>query len=131
MGKFALVTSLLIIASTAGAGGAADDTGIGAAAVVITPPVGTPMAGYYYDRAAEGVHDDLFAKAVVLESGGAKAALVALDLISTTLRASWRSPSRSRRDDRGSRRRNVMISAPTPTPAPCSAAGVCAMCAGQ
>ncbi|MFO0911195.1 MAG: hypothetical protein U0794_23130, partial [Isosphaeraceae bacterium] len=35
-------------------------------------------------RAAEGVHDDLFAKAIVIESGGQKAALVGLDLISTT-----------------------------------------------
>lgn len=56
----------------------------GAAAVVITPPQGTPMAGYYSIREADGVHDDLFAKALVLESGETKAALVALDLISTT-----------------------------------------------
>lgn len=56
----------------------------GAAAVVITPPQGTPMAGYYSIREADGVHDDLFAKALVLESGGSKAALVVLDLISTT-----------------------------------------------
>ncbi|HUG93143.1 MAG TPA: hypothetical protein VML55_20040 [Planctomycetaceae bacterium] len=57
---------------------------IGAAAIKITPPAGTPMAGYYHSRAADGVHDDLFAKALVLELGGTKAALVALDLISTT-----------------------------------------------
>jgi hypothetical protein len=57
---------------------------VGAAAVAITPPVGTPMAGYYYARAAEGVHDDLYAKVIVLEQDGSKAALVALDLISTT-----------------------------------------------
>jgi hypothetical protein len=56
----------------------------GAAAVVITPPVGTPMAGYYSPRGAEGVHDDLYAKALVFEVDGQKAALVALDLISTT-----------------------------------------------
>src|SRR4051794_306956 len=56
----------------------------GAAAVVITPPLGTPMAGYYSPRGAEGVHDDLNAKAIVLEKDGARAALVALDLISTT-----------------------------------------------
>ncbi|HEX8201801.1 MAG TPA: hypothetical protein VF590_15100 [Isosphaeraceae bacterium] len=57
---------------------------VGAAAVVITPPAGTPMAGYYSARAAEGVHDDLHAKAIVLDEGGRKAALVALDLIGTT-----------------------------------------------
>jgi hypothetical protein len=56
----------------------------GAAAVVITPSRGTPMAGYYYQRAAEGVHDDLYAKALVVDVAGTKAALVALDLISTT-----------------------------------------------
>ena len=61
----------------------AEDLRVGAAAVVITPPVGTPMAGYYFERAAEGVHDDLFARALVLEQGGTKAALVSLDLIST------------------------------------------------
>ena len=57
---------------------------VGAAEVVITPPVGAPMAGYYSRRASEGVHDDLHAKALVIEVGGAKSALVALDLISTT-----------------------------------------------
>jgi len=61
----------------------AEDLRVGAAAVDITPPVGTPMAGYYNIRPSEGVHDALFAKALVLEQGGKKAALVALDLIST------------------------------------------------
>ena len=50
----------------------------------ITPTVGTPMAGYYAERLSKGVHDPLFAKAIVLDRDGRKAALVALDLISTT-----------------------------------------------
>ena len=37
----------------------AADVRAGAAAVKITPPKGAPMAGYYYNRAADGVHDDL------------------------------------------------------------------------
>ena len=53
----------------------------GAAAVAITPPPGIPMAGYYSERGAQGIHDDLFAKAIVIEQGSTKAALVALDLI--------------------------------------------------
>jgi hypothetical protein len=57
---------------------------VGAATVVITPPLGTPMAGYYSPRGAEGVHDNLYARALVLEEDGTKVALVALDLISTT-----------------------------------------------
>ena len=55
---------------------------VGAASVVITPAVGTPMAGYYSERAAEGVDDDLHAKAIVFEQDGAKAAVVVCDLIS-------------------------------------------------
>jgi len=55
----------------------------GAAAVKITPPIGVGMAGYYHPRAAEAVHDDLHAKALVLEAGDARAAIVTLDLIST------------------------------------------------
>lgn len=57
---------------------------VGAAQVDITPELGTPMAGYYYARASEGVHDPLLAKAIVLESGDTKVAIVGLDLISTT-----------------------------------------------
>src|SRR5829696_879505 len=55
---------------------------VGAAAVVITPEMGAAMAGYYSPRAAEGVHDDLYAKALVFEQDGRKAALVSCDLIS-------------------------------------------------
>ncbi|WP_435015538.1 neutral/alkaline non-lysosomal ceramidase N-terminal domain-containing protein [Tundrisphaera sp. TA3] len=56
---------------------------VGAATVDITPPIGTPMAGYYSERLSQGVHDPLYAKAIVLERDGKKAAMVSLDLIST------------------------------------------------
>ncbi|MBL9202772.1 MAG: hypothetical protein JNL39_19820 [Opitutaceae bacterium] len=55
---------------------------VGAAAVRITPPNAIPMAGYYATRLAEGTHDELHAKAIVFEQDGARAALVALDLVS-------------------------------------------------
>ena len=64
-------------------GGRGRLTVCGAAAVVITPPAGIPMAGYYSERGAQNIHDDLHAKAIVLEAGGVTAALVALDLITT------------------------------------------------
>src|SRR5687767_1548005 len=54
---------------------------VGRAAVKITPPAGIPMAGYYSIRLAEGVHDELYAKALVFEKDGVKAALVACDLV--------------------------------------------------
>jgi neutral ceramidase len=56
----------------------------GAAAVDITPSKGCPMAGYYSYRGAEGTHDPLFAKVLVLEKDGTTVALVSLDLITTT-----------------------------------------------
>jgi hypothetical protein len=42
------------------------------------------MAGYYTARGADGVHDPLMAKAVVLDDGTTKIALVSLDVIKTT-----------------------------------------------
>ena len=62
----------------------AADLTAGAAAVDITPPRGCPMAGYYSVRGAEGTHDPLHAKALVLDKDGTRVALVALDLIGTT-----------------------------------------------
>ena len=57
------------------------DFHVGAAEVVITPPLGAALAGYYQNRAATGVHDDLHAKALVFENAGVKAAVISLDLI--------------------------------------------------
>lgn len=39
------------------------------------------MAGYFSVRLAEGVHDDLYAKALVIEQDGEKVALVTCDLV--------------------------------------------------
>lgn len=55
---------------------------VGRAAVRITPPVGAPMGSSYGLTISTGVHDELYAKALVIEQAGARAALVACDLIS-------------------------------------------------
>jgi len=47
--------------------------------VRITPPVGIPLLGHGF-RVSEGIHDDLWAKVLVLEKDGTTAAIVALDL---------------------------------------------------
>ncbi len=57
---------------------------VGAAQVDITPANGTPMAGYYKFRAVGGVLDPIFAKTIVVEQDGARAAFVVLDLVGTT-----------------------------------------------
>lgn len=59
----------------------------GAAKVPITPEVSGRegeevwLAGYGPGRAATGIHDDLWARAVVIRAGGATVAIVAVDLI--------------------------------------------------
>lgn len=71
---------ILFVLMISGMAAIAADVHAGAAAVKITPPKGAPMAGYYYNRAADRVHDDLFAKALVLESEGVRVAMVACDV---------------------------------------------------
>jgi neutral ceramidase len=54
---------------------------IGIAETDITPPIGFPMAGYYFERLAEGALDPLKAKAIVFRGPKEQAAWVACDLI--------------------------------------------------
>lgn len=82
----------------------------GAAIVNITPAPGIGLAGYYFERGADGTNDDLFAKALVLEAGGTKVALVTLDLISTT-RSTVEAARREIEKVTGIPGPNVMISA--------------------
>lgn len=54
----------------------------GAAQVNITPPVGVPQAGYGgRKQGSETVDDELFGKALVLDDGETKAAIITTDLI--------------------------------------------------
>jgi len=53
---------------------------VGTGAAVITPPVGTSLGGYFHDRVSTRVRDDLLAKALVLDDGDTKAAIVVCDL---------------------------------------------------
>jgi neutral ceramidase len=74
--------TVLVALSLAGTNSAQAELRLGVAAVKITPPSGTPMAGYYYARGSEDVLDDLYAKAAVLDDGSTKVALVVCDIIS-------------------------------------------------
>src|ERR1043166_4267642 len=54
----------------------------GAAETVITPPAGIDLTGYgSRPSAATGKHDELYARAVVLEAAGQRLALVSLDIL--------------------------------------------------
>jgi hypothetical protein len=72
----------LLLAAWAESAIAAEGLRAGAAEVEITPPVGHALWGYASRRDApsEGVLDSLFARALVLEAGGERLALVSLDL---------------------------------------------------
>lgn len=52
------------------------------AKINITPPVGVPLSGYgARKKPSQGVHDELYAKALVLDDGDHKIALVVADLL--------------------------------------------------
>ncbi len=81
----ALVRSVIAaIILSVGATKTSAEVRIGVGSVEISPPLGAPMAGYYSARGCTGHHDPLHATAMVIEKDGQRAALVALDLITTT-----------------------------------------------
>ena len=53
----------------------------GVAQRVITPPLGCCLAGYFHERIAERVRDDLYCRVVVLGGDGGLLALISCDLI--------------------------------------------------
>ena len=72
----------LVMASASMPVAAAGEFRLGASRESINAPVGIGLAGYYHPRGNEGVLDDLQAKAMVLDDGKTRAALVVCDLIS-------------------------------------------------
>lgn len=55
---------------------------VGVSSSTMTPPVGIPMAGFgARTEVSQGVHDDLYAKVLLIERGETRVALVTLDLI--------------------------------------------------
>jgi len=90
-----LIVAMLALAVSGSIGACAAELRAGVADVLITPlPPGTAGApelfrsseplyldGYYADRPQSGVHDDLHVKALVLDDGERRVALLSLDLI--------------------------------------------------
>ena len=54
----------------------------GAATSIITPPLGTPLYGYAFQRKATKVNDDLRATAIAVKQGELKAILISVDVVS-------------------------------------------------
>src|SRR5690625_4891155 len=52
----------------------------GAAKSVITPPIGTSINGGMQDRVVKNIHDDTHARAIVLDDGSTRLAIVVADL---------------------------------------------------
>ena len=53
---------------------------IGFARLDMTPPLGVPMAGYFFERLAEGVLDPLYLNAVAFSDGENTAVVMTCDL---------------------------------------------------
>lgn len=80
----ALALWVPVLCRSFASGAHAGEFRVGAAQVVITPPVGVPIAGSYGLRPSSGVLDELYARAIVVERDGAAAAFVGLDVCYTT-----------------------------------------------
>ncbi|HUR45900.1 MAG TPA: neutral/alkaline non-lysosomal ceramidase N-terminal domain-containing protein [Candidatus Saccharimonadales bacterium] len=77
-----IIHRLIILCTCAlAATGFGESLKVGVATTEITPPVGWRMSGYFYERFSTNTHDPLEAKAMVLQQGNEKAALVICDLI--------------------------------------------------
>ena len=53
----------------------------GYAQEIITPPVGVGLAGYFNKRPNKGMFDDLYVKAILIESAGKRFGFIAFDLL--------------------------------------------------
>lgn len=82
---FSLVLVFVAVLAAATLPAAAAELSAGAARIDVTPPLefGCPLGGYgeRMSRPAEGVHDRVFAKALVLSDGQRKFALVTIDML--------------------------------------------------
>ncbi|MGQ9515583.1 MAG: hypothetical protein ACUVTL_11170 [Thermoproteota archaeon] len=81
----------------------------GASEVCITPPLGIKISGYFEERIAKDIHDDLFARALVLDDGETKIAVVVCDLIGAS-RTYLDRAKRTIEKRSGIRPENVLIS---------------------
>jgi len=74
--------ALIALACSAVAPSSAQDLMAGVARIEITPSTNGPMFGYANRKCGQsvGVHDPLFAKALVLEAAGQRVAIVTMDL---------------------------------------------------
>src|SRR5437868_9013726 len=81
---FGVLASLPLLGASHGS---SKSTGlkIGAAEIDITPPIGHRMAGYFDERLSTGVHDPLQAKAIILQEGKERIAMVFCDLVGVSL----------------------------------------------
>ena len=80
--RAACVFTLLLALMAIAAAQSAPLLKVGAASATIDPPDGTFLAGYDLNRRSSGVHDHLYAKAVVFDDGKTAVALLVLDAIS-------------------------------------------------
>jgi hypothetical protein len=77
------VSMLVLVAFLVVPFGAAAELRAGAASIDINPADGTFLGGYGKNRKSTGVHDNLYAKAVVFDDGTTPIALVILDSVGT------------------------------------------------
>ena len=113
MNRCTLAILLLLAPCPAALAQAARPLRVGAARVDITPPLETPlpMAGYLgREDGQKGIHDNLFVRAIVIDDGATKAAIVVNDLVSLS-NAQWARMAGRISTSLGVPRENVLLAA--------------------
>jgi len=82
--------------------------------VSISPPIGAPLAGFAARQGVcEGIHDELFSRALVLENNGKAVAIISLDVLAVS--AEFVEKVRSRIEGRTGIKKNTIMIAATHT----------------
>ena len=102
--------AVLILAGCHGRSPGGEPLLAGVAVVDITPPVPYRMSGYFNERLSTGVANPLHAKALVLQQGGWRAAMVFCDLIGVTRDVSSRARGQAAQET-GIPPENILIAA--------------------
>jgi hypothetical protein len=78
---YPVLAAMLAALCLAGARAGAQTLRAGTGQARITPADPQPLAGYFRERLSTGVHDDLWAKALVLDDGAQSLAIIVCDVI--------------------------------------------------
>lgn len=111
--RYALAFAILLVALPVALAQPTGSLRVGAARIDITPSLDAPlpMAGYPgREDGHKGIHDNLYVRAIVIDDGGSKAAIVVNDLV-TMSNVQWSRMAERIAKELGTPRENILLAA--------------------